>query len=191
MPRDERTDTFWIIGFDLRVWTADVGGSKQSGPISIDPNVWPSAREVAHDLLCAAYGVEQIIEVSNGLNLAITPPQTPAPTGFVWAGFDAPSEIVSRVSDSFGMQHSINSTSAGLSSAEFTRLGFDVVDIWTQRTALHPSATFEATLKSAELQLNKFGLHESAAAAAQSCRLADSRSPGSAPFQVVGVWIKS
>lgn len=191
MPQGESARTFWTIGFDLRVWTTDVVGTRGAGPISLDPTVWPSAREVANHLICAAYEVERILDVSNGLNLAISLPRGPAPIGFIWAAFDAPSEIVSRVSESFGMQHSINSISSDLSTAGFIRVGFDVVDIWTQRTALHSSGTFHATLESGELELNKFGLHESELEAAQSCRLADSRSPDSAPFQVVGVWIKT
>ena len=190
MPQGESVNTFWIIGYDLRVWSANVGLQNSRVQVSLDSSVWRSARELSSNLICDAYGVAHISDISNGLNLAVYPPQHSAPAGFVWAAFDAPEEIVSQISESFGMQHSLGLNSNALSTDGFVCSGYDVVDIWTQRTALYPSEIFQAILNSNQLELNEWGLFPTQSSATQGCLLANNRNPDSSPYQPVGVWIK-
>lgn len=191
MPQDELASMFRVIGYDLRVWPAFAGTKHSTVQVSLDPSVWHSARELSSDLFCEAFGVERIGDVSNGLNLAISPPRRPSPTGFITVAFDAPQQTVARICNSFGLQHSLESNSEVLSTGGFVCLGYDVVDIWTQRTALYPSEIFQATLNSSGLELNELGLFPTQASAARGCLLADSRNPDSSPFQPVGIWIAS
>lgn len=188
MLQDESANPFWIIGYDLRVWPlAEIKNS--SVHVSLDANVWPSARELSNDLICDAYSVERIGDVSNGLNLAISPPPKSAPPGFVRVAFDAPKDIINQIWESFGMQHSLGDLSNSLLTAGFVFVGYDVVDIWTQRTALYPSEVFQAILNTNRSEFNEWGLFPTQAAATHGCLLADASNPGSSPFQPVGVWI--
>lgn len=190
MPQDKKV-ICRVIGYDLRVWPNGAAEGNTPIRLTIDPTIWRSARDIQEELICEAYGVERATDVSNGLNLAISPPQRAAPEGFVWAAFDAPEEIVARISESFGMQHSWGTDCDTLSANRYVCLGYDVVDIWTQRTALYPSNLFQAVLDSGQMDLNKWGLLLTRDSAANACLIADTRNPDSSPFQPVGIWAKS
>lgn len=189
MPQGESVNIFWVIGYDLRVWSAGAG-MPNSQQVSLDSSVWHSARELSSNLICDAYGIARISDISNGLNLAVSPPKHPAPAGFIWAAFDASEEIVGQISESFGMQHSLGMNSNALSTDGFVFSGYDAVDIWTQRTALYPGEIFQAILDSNRLELNEWGLFPTQTLATQGCLLANRKSPDSSSYQPVGVWIK-
>lgn len=190
MPPADSDPVFWIAGYDFRVWPLDSEARNLRVQASLDPTVWRSARELSGASICDAYGVSRISDISNGFNLAILPPPRPTPPGFVAAAFDAPAEIIAHASQSFGLQHSLEAASNTLATAGFHCLGFDVVDLWTQRTALYPNDVFEAMLHASKAELNEWGLFPTPSTAARGCLLANQTSATASPFQPVGVWIR-
>lgn len=180
-------DLCLVIGYDLRVWPPNPANRASPPPKSADPMVWQSVRELSPDVICPIYGVERLVDISNGINLAIDPPPASAPKGFIWAAFDAPKDIVGYLCHSFGLQHSLGRNAQMLPDEGFVLLGYDIVDLWTQTSALHH---FMDGAAFTEWAINDDGLIQNRAFAKQACINADASYPAYAPFQPVGVWIR-
>jgi hypothetical protein len=185
MRQDNKDDLFLVIGYDLRVVKSCSETTGSSIQESADPTIWISAREISPNTICTIYGVERLSDISNGLNLAIAPPPCSAPQCFIWAAFDAPREIVNYMSNSFGLQHSLEHESSVLSNKGFILLGYDVVDLWTQTSALFHFTELDIN----RLKLNQWRLFQERDSARQACIFANELCPTNAPFQPVGVWI--
>lgn len=171
-----------IIGYDLRVFSDKTFSSIQ---VSLDPTIWPSCRDINQALYLNIYEIKNISDISNGLNLAVLLPKKLAPTGYTWAMFDAPENIVQYMCKSFGLQYSISENSNRISKNIFTFLGYDIVDLWTQSSYLFQ---FGATGVKPEYY-NKFTLISSAVLAKKICKIADEFLPDYSPFQPIGIWV--
>jgi hypothetical protein len=185
MHLDDSVNSFLVIGYDLRLWNAGDNHKNPSIHISADPTIWVSARELSIDSVCAIYGVKRLSDISNGVNLEIFPPPGPAPDGFIWSAFDAPEKIVKYMADSFGLQHSLQCKSKILYDEGFSLVGYDVIDLWTQTSALFKLSD----LNHISLTRNSYGLFSTPAFAYRACTKADELYPAQSPFQPVGIWI--
>jgi hypothetical protein len=183
--RPDNNDLFLVIGYDLRMAQNNPKRATSSIQVSADPTIWISAREVSPNTICNMYGVDRLTDMSNGLNLAFDPLPVSAPEHFIWAAFDAPKWIVEYMSSCFGLQNSLNRDSHILLDEGFVLLGYDVIDLWTQTSAL-----FQYTdMNYDNSKINQWQLFQDRASAREASKRADKVCPTSAPFQPVGVWI--
>lgn len=174
---------FLVIGYDIRVW--EHSQLKTVKRISFDASVWKSVRNLSPGLFCQLFEARRVSDISNGLNLSVIPSPNPPTEGYVQAAFTAPSNIVKYMSESFGLQHSLEHESSMLIENNYCLLGFDIVDLWTQFSALyHFPELFDL-----HLEHNKYGLLQSEDLALQVVQKADEISTSQAPFQPVGVWV--
>lgn len=178
--------TSLVIGFDIRVAPVFSDESDSKLAISLDPSVWASRRDAAPGEALSIYEISRISDKSNGLNLFVTPPTLPVPTGYVLAAFDALQDTVEYMCESFGLQPSLEFASDELKDWGFSFLGYDVVDLWTQSSAL----VGVGDLIVDNAVRNAHGLIERKDEGITAAKFADGIDPERAPFQVVGVWIK-
>lgn len=182
MHLDNASPSSVIVGYDLRVFSDKSFSAIQ---VSFDPTIWPSCRNINQALYLNIYDIQNISDISNGLNLAVFLPNKSAPTGYTWAIFDAPENIVRYMCDSFGLQYSLNEYSDKIPKDLFTFLGYDIIDLWTQSSYLFQ---FRATgIK--YRNYNNFRLISSAILAKKICKIADKSLPDYSPFQPVGIWV--
>jgi hypothetical protein len=181
MHQDNQKEDFLVIGYDLRI--KDNLYKREN--ISADPTIWISIREFLPNVICSIYGVERLDDMSNGLNLAYNSPPASAPEYFVWAAFDAPKWIVEYMSSCFGLQNSLNRDSHILLDEGFVLLGYDVIDLWTQTSALfqYTDMNYDSS------KINQWQLFQDRDSAREAGLLADKVCPTSAPFQPVGIWM--
>jgi hypothetical protein len=178
MLQDNKEQGFVVIGYDLREAFDTEKNSPESR--SADPMIWISCREISPEKICSLYDETRLCNFSNGLNLAVEPPPSSAPEGFIWTAFDAPWEIVNYMTSSFGLKQSLERESNILTGEGFVLCGYDVIDLWTQ---------FSALFEDDERSLDHPWLYPERYLAWQACDKANELFPERAPFQPVGVWI--
>lgn len=158
-----------IVGFDVRVADRMLASS-------MDPCVWPQHESMEFF---------DVSRYSNGLNLAVTFEALSGFSGFngaVLVGFDIPKSLALMIERTFGLRSSdINI----FSSSDWKFLGYDVVDIRTQLSAIWWGGV---NIRSGET--NEYGLVNGQDEAIKISISADRIFVEHAPFCPCGVWMK-
>lgn len=120
-----------LIGYDIRE-------HKKSGYRGLDSGIWPRPK-----------GLDAILfQETHGLNLLFEVPEVNASNLII--AIEALENMVLHLSNSFGLQLLIKSP-VQLRYEDYTFLGFDIVDLYTQET-------FLTHMDSAKKNVNEYGL---------------------------------